>query len=63
MSDDARARDGTPDRPNLDAGHLLALADDHRRGLHATRNNEDCSRCLLAGIDAADDQRRGGATK
>jgi hypothetical protein len=63
LSDDARDRADAPDRPRLDAGHLLALADDHRRGLHAGRPASDCSRCLLAGIQSADEHRRLGASK
>ncbi len=46
-AEDPSDRSRTPARPPLNAGHLLALADDHRRGLHATRAVEHCSRCTV----------------
>lgn len=34
----------------LTGGELLALGDEHRRGLHRTAV-ADCTRCFLAGLD------------
>lgn len=31
----------------LTGGEVLAIADDHRRGLHDSRQHPRCSRCLL----------------
>ena len=50
-ADDASRRTDAPEYPQLTAGHVLALADDHRRGLHANRPVNACSRCLLATLD------------
>jgi hypothetical protein len=47
-ADDAFSSTDAPELPYLDAGRVLALADDHRRGLHANRPVKACSRCLLA---------------
>jgi hypothetical protein len=49
------APDASSARPRPHVGRLLALADEHRRGLHAGHPDSDCSRCLIAALEATAD--------
>jgi hypothetical protein len=39
-----------------DAGQLLALADDHRHGLHEHDAHAECSQCLVAPLLRTEDE-------
>jgi hypothetical protein len=43
--------DGKAEEYRLDAGQLLALHDDHRRGLHV-RRNADCTDCTFDALQS-----------
>jgi hypothetical protein len=51
----ARAPDASSTLPRTHVGRVLALADEHRHGLHADRPDSDCSRCLIAALEASGD--------